>query len=153
MDEEENETFPSSLFCLQSCLPSHFFYLLSFSPHQTANSCFHNKRFKCNLSCLHKQSGPFSYNVSHTELSFFLLIMGLNRSKSCGQFSLTSLPFVCPVPIVLKISENATQGSRTKISSPKSIVPQWLTGVLEEGLADKILIGCLEGWGQMVNVG
>lgn len=130
---------------LLSYLPSHVFSFLSFFPHYTAVSCSHNKCFKCYLFCLYSQ--PLFHSMFLVQGFFFFkqLIVVLNTANSCTQFGLVSLPFIWPLLMALRISERTTQGSRTKINSPKSVVPQWLKEVLEEGLADKILRGWLEG--------
>lgn len=95
----------------------------------------------------------FLYSNPFLFFFFKQLIAVLNTANSFMQFGLVSLPFIWPLLMALRISKSTTQGSRTNINSPKSVVRQWLKEVLEEGLADKILRGWLEGWGQMVNVG
>lgn len=126
MNEEENKTisFPFSLFRLQSCL---LILVISFPydfPHQTVNSCSHNKCFKCNLPCLHIQSGLFSSHDSCTVFSFFSSFSFLTHSgpQHCKflwavWFSISSL-HLAPAYSTQNLRERNT-GKQNKNKLPK----------------------------------
>lgn len=150
INEEENEnTSPSS-----SLLSAVFPGLLSQSfpylfPHQTVNSCSNKNVSNMISSARTWIQAPFHRLLPGPSSHPFLISLSSQRTStlqmlSCGLFGFVSPPFIGPLPVVLKALESTTQGSRTKRSPPKSVVPQRLPRVSEEGSARKILIGRLE---------
>lgn len=136
------------LFCLQCCpvfsaslFPTFSFIALKSLPQITDVS---NGSYPARNTF-----SPLFIAVSCTAFSFFSAFPSAHsRPQHCkfpGAVWFSVFPFIWPLPLALRIPESQTQGSRTKLSPPKSVAPLWLTGVSEEGLARKILIGCSKG--------